>query len=99
MTLVILMKVAINCNYGASQHWDAFAEASRAAYDGMDETSVSELVTTTFISHLWWQRERVKRRVQVGSDALPVNPSCDTMLMVYSLLEVEVSYTTGLYFC
>ncbi|EER18109.1 hypothetical protein Pmar_PMAR028383 [Perkinsus marinus ATCC 50983] len=39
VTLVILMKVAINCNYGASQHWDAFAEASRAAYDGMDETS------------------------------------------------------------
>ncbi|KAF4750196.1 hypothetical protein FOZ62_024594 [Perkinsus olseni] len=73
VTMVVLMKVAINCNYGTSQHWGTFAEASGVAIEGMQEAA----------------RERVRRRVQVGSDALPVNPSGDTVPMVYSLLGVE----------
>ncbi|KAF4669827.1 hypothetical protein FOL47_002342 [Perkinsus chesapeaki] len=74
-TLVILMKVAINCDYGSSRYWEAFTTASSAAFESMDETL----------------QRRVRHRVQVGSDALPVNPSSNTVPMVYALLGVEVS--------
>ncbi|KAF4718189.1 hypothetical protein FOZ63_008942, partial [Perkinsus olseni] len=35
--------VAINCNYGTSQHWDAFAEASGVAIEGMQEAAPIDL--------------------------------------------------------